>query len=117
MLRFVLIVLGLLWGFQSQAGDIYQSVFNSVSLTNLGIQLKAMSGVTPVTVGGQTFSITDRYAPLSKMKFRAYWTAYMQSLGLQVQEMPYPTRHNVGEAQGHDLEAILRGQSPDSVVV
>jgi Zn-dependent M28 family amino/carboxypeptidase len=99
------------------AEDVYKGVFASVDQNHLQSLLKDMSGVNPVTVGKETFSITDRYLPASKTNYRKYWTNYFQSLGMPVRELPYSNSHRNGEAQGHDLEAVLKGASPDSVVI
>ena len=45
---------------------IYQSIFSSVDQRHLQELLKDMTGYNPVTVGSETFSITDRYSPDSK---------------------------------------------------
>lgn len=63
------------------------------------------------------FSIKERYSPKGKAIFRQYWTAYFQTLGLKVTEQSYKTKYNNGESEGHNLEAILPGQSADSIVV
>ena len=97
---------------------IYQQVFNNVSQSHLQELLKNMTGVNPVTVDGKTFSITDRYLPASKANFRSYWTSYFKSLGIPVQEFAYPTAHtSSGETNGHNLEAVLKGKSPDSIII
>ena len=75
-----------------------------------------MTGYNPVTVGGQTFSISERYTPASKQNFRKYWTAYYQSLGMQVNQLAYKTQYNL-ETEGHNVEAILPGKSADSIVI
>ena len=99
------------------ADDVYQTVFDSVDQTHLIKLLKDMTGVNPVTVAGETFSITDRYAAASKANYRKYWTAYFQSLGLSPKELAYDSTEKSDETQGHDVEAILPGNSPDSVVI
>ena len=96
--------------------DDYQAVFQSVDQNHLQTFLKDMSGSNPVTVGDETFTISERYTPESKAHFRKYWTAYFQSLGLQVNALNYDTQYNL-ESQGHNVEAILPGKSADSVVV
>jgi Zn-dependent M28 family amino/carboxypeptidase len=98
------------------AGDIYQTVFNAVDQSHLQKLLKDMTGTNPVTINGETFTITDRYLPAEKANFRKYWTAYYQSLGLQVTPFAYKTQYNL-ETEGHDLEAILPGKSTDSIVI
>lgn len=99
------------------AEGVYKDVFASVDQNHLQTLLKDMSGVTPVAVGGETFSLTDRYTPASKANYRKYWTNYFKTLGIPVQELAYANSHGNGEAQGHDLEAVLPGASPDSVVI
>jgi Zn-dependent M28 family amino/carboxypeptidase len=100
----------------ASAPDIYQTVYQSVDPSNLQQLLKDMTGYNPVTVAGQTFSITDRYMPATKAEFRAYWTAYYQALGMSVNTLAYKTQYNI-EAEGHDVEAILPGKSADSIVI
>jgi Zn-dependent M28 family amino/carboxypeptidase len=97
--------------------DVYKSVFDSVDNGHLQSLLKDMSGVNPVKVGAETFTISDRYSPASKAAYRKYWTNYFQSLGMSVKELPYANSHSNGEEQGHDVEAVLPGASPDSVVI
>jgi hypothetical protein len=57
----------------------------------------------------------ERYSDAGRQRFRDYWTHYMTGLGLAVTPLPY-------QAAGHpragiDLEAVLPGGSPDSIVV
>jgi hypothetical protein len=87
-------------------GATYQAIFNQVDRRALLGFLQDMTGVRPVTVGGQTFAITDRYLPRSKANFRTYWAQYFRSLGMTVNETAYPTQHRIGESQGHNLEAV-----------
>ncbi|MBI3543637.1 MAG: M20/M25/M40 family metallo-hydrolase, partial [Deltaproteobacteria bacterium] len=63
------------------------------------------------------YSITERYSPAMKTKWRAFWRQFFEGLGLTVTEMPYTTAHSNGETQGHNLEAVLPGKSTDSVVI
>ena len=99
------------------ADPVYKKIYNTVDRAQVMQHLKELSGQTPVTVGGDTYSITDRYLPESKAKFRAYWTQYFTNLGIPVQEFAYRTRHSIGEENGHNLEAVLPGKSKDSIVV
>lgn len=100
-----------------KAEDVYKGVFASVDQKRYLGLIQDMSGVNPVTVGGRTFSITDRYTPASKALYRKYWINYFQSLGMTTREIPYANSHDNGEDQGHDVEAVLPGASPDSVVI
>jgi Zn-dependent M28 family amino/carboxypeptidase len=95
----------------------YQNIFSEVDQSHLQQLLKDMTGYNPVTVGGETFSITDRYLPASKANFRKYWIQYFTLLGLDATEMPYTTTHTQGEQQGHNVEAVLPGKSTDSIVI
>src|SRR5262249_19888504 len=98
------------------ATDVYKTIYDSVQDASLVHLLKDMTGVNPVTVGSETFSITDRFSAASKEKYRKYWTAYFQSLGMAVNPLAYS--YAVGlEAQGHDLEAVLPGKVADSLVI
>lgn len=96
---------------------VYRQIFDSVSKNRIDMLLQQLSGGLPVTVGDETYAISDRYLPDSKAKFRAFWMQYFRELGLSVQELDYPTCHRIGESQGHNLEAVLSGKSPDSVVI
>jgi peptidase M28-like protein len=99
------------------ADEVYKNVFASVDQSHLQQLLKDMSGVNPVTVNGETFSITDRYSPASKANYRKYWSNYFKSLGLTTHEMTYANSHGNGETDGHNVEAVLPGASADSVVI
>jgi len=96
---------------------IYRQIFDSVSKDRIDTLLQQLSGSLPVAIGDKTYSISDRYLPDSKAKFRAFWMQYFRDLGLAVQELDYPTCHRIGESQGHNLEAVLPGKSPNSVVI
>ncbi|MDE2293117.1 MAG: M28 family peptidase [Elusimicrobia bacterium] len=102
---------------QEAAEAVYQEVFAAVDSGHLESLLKDMSGVRPVTAGGKTFSISDRYTPASKADYREYWKQYFRGLGLAINEIPYRSSQGNGEEQGHDLEAVLAGASADSVVI
>lgn len=100
-----------------EAEGVYKDIFASVDNAHIQSFLSDMSGVNPVKVGGETFTISERYSPAAKANYRKYWTNYFKSLGMTVTELPYKNSHRNGEAQGHDLEAVLPGASPDSVVI
>ena len=80
------------------------------------IQLvEEMSGTVPTIVGGVSITINERYTDAGRQNFRDYWTQYMTGLGLVVTPMHYQA---VGHPRaGDNLEAVLPGASPDSVVV
>jgi hypothetical protein len=106
------------WSGAARAADVYQDIYNAVDQKHLQQVLQETTGLVPVTIGGQTVSITNRFTPAMKTQWRAYWKQYFQSLGMDVQEMAYPTAHaSTGETQGHNLEAILPGASKDTFVI
>jgi hypothetical protein len=100
-------------------GDVYGEIFRSVDQAHLISVLKDISGVNEVVVGKDKFKIDERYSPAGKARFREYWKQYYETLGLPVTELAYPTQHSAesGEAQGHNLEAILPGAVADTVVI
>lgn len=99
------------------AEDVYKDVFAAVDNSHIQSLMKDMSGENPVKIGGETFTISERYSPAAKAAYRKYWINYFQSLGMTITELPYANSHGNGEAQGHDVEAVLPGASPDSVVI
>lgn len=111
-------------GTGGSSGDVLQDVFNGVDQTHLEGYLKELTGVTPVTVKGSTYAITERWSPPAKEKFRAYYRQYFEGLGAVVNEVAFPVNpndvdsdHAVDETTGHDIEAILPGASADTVVI
>src|SRR5438046_713272 len=82
------------------AADIYKEIYNKVDQNNLIQILKQTTGVVPVTVGNETFSITNRYSSGAKAKFRKYWTKYFTNLGIPVKVLCYPTSKIVVELAG-----------------
>jgi Zn-dependent M28 family amino/carboxypeptidase len=97
--------------------DVPKAIFDAVARANIEARLNELTGVVPVTAGGSTFSMTNRWAVAAKQNFRAYWTDYMTALGAQVNELTFPIPNLVGETQGHNVEAILPGRSADSIVI
>ena len=102
----------------ANASDIYRDIFNHVNQGQLVQVLRDMTGSNSVKVGNETFAITNRYKADAKANYRKYWTQYFQTLGMSVQEFTYQASYrNTGESVGHNLEAVLPGQSPDSLVI
>ncbi len=101
----------------SPLAPIYFEVLHQIDRNQLITRLKEMTGVLPVSIGGQATLINERYSPAAKAKFREYWTNYYRSLGINVQEMTYKTEHKNLEEFGHNLEAVLPGKSADSIVI
>lgn len=95
--------------------DPLAQIYGEVDRDRLAQLVKDLSGVNPVTVGGTSITIDQRYDDAGRKRFRDYWTQTMTGLGLQVTELPY-------QASGHprggvDLEAVLPGPSADSFIV
>ncbi len=101
----------------AHAQDFYAQVFADVNQQRLIQVLKDMTGVNQVNVGGQTLQITERYSAAGKQNFRAYFTDYFQKLGFEVNTMSFQTDHTEIEPEGHNVEAVIKGESADSVVV
>jgi hypothetical protein len=99
------------------ASDPEKAAYDALDATELQNRLSESCGSTAVTLDGGAVSITNRWAPAAKAQYRAYFEGYMKSLGLSPVEMPYTTAHNNGETQGHNVEVVLPGQSPDSIVI
>lgn len=97
------------------SGDVYADVFAAVDQARLIFTLRQLSGYEQVTVRGDTFSISERYSDTGRQHFLAFWRATMEGLGLTVRAIDY---QDPGSTRpGHDLEAVLPGQSPDSIIV
>src|SRR5712691_5287355 len=62
-------------------GDVVKAIFDAVAKPNLEARMNELTGAVPVTAGGSTFSITNRWSVSAKANFRAYWTQYMAGLG------------------------------------
>jgi len=95
--------------------DVYADVFNAVDQDRLMQTLRELTGYDPVTVGGETFSISERFSDTGRQHFLAYWRATMEGLGLPVRAIDYQDPSS--SRPGHDLEAVLTGASPDSIIV
>jgi Zn-dependent M28 family amino/carboxypeptidase len=68
-----------------------------------------------VVVNGTPVTINERFTDAGRKRFRDYWTQYMQGLGLQVNQLPYPA--TTTSRAGDNVEAVLAGASADSFVV
>ncbi len=99
--------------------DPSKAMYLAVDPTRLITHLKEGSGVLPITLSGDggVVSLSNRYSPIAKANFRDWYEQYLTSLGLYWHELPYVTKHNIGEVNGKNVEAVLPGASADSVVV
>jgi len=95
--------------------DVYADVFAAVDGPRLIQTLRELGGVVPVTVDGATFTIGERFSDAGRARFRAYWRAQLTALGLTVRALDYQDPQS--SRPGHNLEAVLPGASPDSVIV
>jgi hypothetical protein len=95
--------------------DVYADVYAAVDQDRLMQTLRELTGYDPVTVGGETFSISERFSDVGRQHFLAYWRATMEGLGLTVRAIDYQDPDSA--RPGHDLEALLPGASPDSIIV
>src|SRR4051812_6157930 len=50
----------------AEAGDVSQAIFDSVDKANLVKMLGDATGVNPVSVGGQTLLLKERWSPAAK---------------------------------------------------
>jgi hypothetical protein len=97
------------------ADPIYGDVYAAVSQDALITFLKQMSGVEPVTIEGDTFSISERYSDEGRQHFLTWWKYTFGKLGYTVRAIDYQGPNS--SRPGHDLEAVLPGASTDSIVV
>src|SRR4051794_13294759 len=55
-----------------EAEDVYKNIFASVDNSHIQSVMRDMSGENPVKVGGETFTISERYSPAAKANYRKY---------------------------------------------
>ena len=96
-----------------------QEVADAINPEHLRTAVMEMSGAVAVNVDGQTFNISERHSSGGKARFRSYWEHALAGLGMQPTELAYPTKFSAftGEPDGHNVEAVLSGNSADSVVI
>jgi len=103
----IFVVLALsLWGTVAYADTypaVYGDIYKSVDRTRLTMSLTTLA--------------SERFTPAGKDNFRKFWGEFYDRLQIPVKEFAYDTAEKNGEAQGHNLEAILPGSSPDSVII
>lgn len=95
------------------ATDHLKEIFDQVDGTLITQRLREMAGVVPVTVNGATITLGQRFDTAGRSRFRDYWSQTMRNLGLVVT----PFHFTASPRAGDNVEAVLRGPSPDSVVV
>jgi hypothetical protein len=95
--------------------DPLKEIFDQVDGDRIIQLMRDLSGVDLVNLGGTMTRIDERFSSDGRKRFRQYFTQYMANLGLEVNQFHYQAaRHPRG---GDNVEAILRGPSPDSFIV
>ena len=95
--------------------DPLKQIFDEVDGDRIIQSMRDLSGVDLVDIGGTMVRIDERFSSDGRKRFRQYFTQFMENLGLEVNQFHYQAaRHPRG---GDNVEAILRGKSPDSFIV
>jgi hypothetical protein len=95
--------------------DPLKQMFDEVDGDRIIQSMRDLSGVDLVDIGGTMVRIDERFSSDGRKRFRQYFTQFMENLGLEVNQFHYQAaRHPRG---GDNVEAILRGKSPDSFIV
>ncbi|HET9622945.1 MAG TPA: M20/M25/M40 family metallo-hydrolase [Kofleriaceae bacterium] len=92
-----------------------QQIFHEVDGGRIVQVLRELAGVDPVALGGQTVTLGQRFDSDGRKRFRAYFSQTMRGLGMEINEMQYQAARH--PRPGNNVEAILRGASPDSFIV
>ena len=95
--------------------DHLEEIFDEVDGARVTQTLRELAGDVPVVVNGATITLGQRFDDVGRQNFRDYWTQTMQSLGLEVTQLPYQAVNH--PRPGDNVEAVLRGRSADSLVV
>ena len=97
------------------ATDHLKEIFDQVDGARLTKTMRELSGDVNVTVNGVSIRIGERFDAAGRKRFRDYWTQTMLGLGLEVNQFHYQAAGH--PRAGDNVEAVLRGPSPNSVVV
>jgi hypothetical protein len=97
------------------APDLLEQIFDEVDGARIIQTMREVSGVVPVTVGGQSITLGERFSADGRKKFRQYFIQIMRGLGLEINEFHYQAAGH--PRAGDNVEAILRGPSADSFIV
>jgi len=114
-MRIPLMAAVLLIGCRGGGDDPVQKIFDEVDGAQITQRMRELSGVTPVTVAGQSITLGQRFDDTGRKNFRDYWTQVMQGLGLEINPFHYQAAGH--PRPGDNVEAILRGPSADSIIV
>lgn len=97
------------------ATDHLKEIFDQVDGARITQTMRELSGVVDVTVNGATIRLGQRFDAAGRKRFRDYWTQTMTGLGLEITQFHYQAAGH--PRAGDNVEAVLRGPSPNSVVV
>jgi hypothetical protein len=97
------------------ATDHLKEIFDQVDAARLTQTMRELSGVVPVTVNGVSITLGQRFDAAGRKRFRDYWMQTMRGLGLEINQFHYQAAGH--PRAGDNVEAVLRGPSPNSVVV
>jgi len=95
--------------------DHLKQIFDEVDGARITQTMRELSGDVPVMVNGAMITLGERFDDVGRQNFRDYWTQTMQGLGLEINPMQYQATNH--PRPGNNVEAILRGPSPDSLIV
>src|SRR4051812_8035298 len=95
--------------------DHLKNIFDEVDGSRITQTMRELSGVVPVTVNGTSITLGERFSTAGRQKFRDYWTQKMSGLGLEINQFHYQAARH--PRAGDNVEAVLRGPSPNSVVI
>jgi hypothetical protein len=96
-------------------GDPRKQIFDEVDGARITQTMREVSGVVPVFVAGQTITLGERFSSDGRKNFRNYWTQIMRNLGLEITAFHYQAAGH--PRAGDNVEAVLRGPSPDSFII
>jgi hypothetical protein len=97
------------------APDPLKQIFDEVDGARIIQVMRDVSGVDPVIIDGESIMLGERFSADGRKNFRQYFIQTMKGLGLEIHEFHYQAAGH--PRAGDNVEAILRGPSPDSFVV
>jgi hypothetical protein len=95
--------------------DPRKEIFDEVDGARITELMRELSGAAPAVVDGETIMLGERFSSDGRKNFRLFWTQTMRDLGLEINQFHYQAdRH---PRAGDNVEAVLRGPSPDSFII
>jgi hypothetical protein len=95
--------------------DHLKEIFDQVDGARITQVMRELSGDVSVVVNGASIRIGQRFDSAGRKRFRDYWTQTMLGLGLEVTPFHYQAAGH--PRAGDNVEAVLRGPSPNSIVI